>query len=82
MSKKTTVLDFQVIIFPEDGSYSAIAPEINIATQGDTIEEARANLKEALELRMESLSMDELAKIKLKLGQKIVATKLDIAVSV
>ena len=40
-------------ITPEDGGFVAQCLEIDIASQGDTIEEATANLKEALELRFE-----------------------------
>ena len=32
------------------GGYSALCPEIGVASQGKTIEEAEANLREAVEL--------------------------------
>jgi predicted RNase H-like HicB family nuclease len=38
------------IIEREDGGYVSLCPELDIASQGDTIEQALANLKEALEL--------------------------------
>ena len=37
-----------------EGGYSAICPELDVASQGETIEEAEANLKEAIELYLES----------------------------
>ncbi|WP_129671595.1 type II toxin-antitoxin system HicB family antitoxin [Candidatus Chloroploca sp. Khr17] len=47
------------IIEREGNGYVALCPEFDIASQGDTIEEARANLKEALELFFEVASPDE-----------------------
>jgi predicted RNase H-like HicB family nuclease len=41
------------IITEEDGSYVSLNPETGVASQGDTIDEALANLKEALELYFE-----------------------------
>ena len=37
-----------------EGGYSAFCPELGVASQGETIEEAGANLKEAVELYIES----------------------------
>ncbi|PDW00963.1 type II toxin-antitoxin system HicB family antitoxin [Candidatus Viridilinea mediisalina] len=48
------------IIEPEGIGYVALCPEFDIASQGDTIEDARANLKEALELFFEVASPDEI----------------------
>lgn len=42
--------------------YSALCPEIDIASQGDTEAEARANLREAIELFFEDVDPDELAR--------------------
>ncbi len=38
------------IIEREGDGYVSLCPELDIASQGDTIEQARDNLKEALEL--------------------------------
>ena len=38
----------------EDDGFVALCPELDIASQGGSIEEARANLKEAVELFLES----------------------------
>jgi predicted RNase H-like HicB family nuclease len=38
------------IIEPEYDAYVALCPELDIARQGDTVETARTNLIEALEL--------------------------------
>jgi predicted RNase H-like HicB family nuclease len=50
---------FAAIIEREDNGYVALCPELDVASQGDTIEEARANLQEALELFLETASPSE-----------------------
>ena len=47
------------IIEREGDGYVALCPELDIASQGDTIEEALANLKEALEGFFETASAEE-----------------------
>lgn len=47
------------LIQREDGGYVALCPEFDVASQGSTIEEARANLVEALALFFESASEEE-----------------------
>lgn len=42
------------LIEEEEGGYSAIATDLDIASQGETVDEALANLKEAVELYIES----------------------------
>ncbi len=37
-----------------EGGYSALCPELGVASQGENIEEAELNLKEACELYIES----------------------------
>lgn len=34
----------------EDGVFVALCPELDVVSQGSTVEEAKANLKEAMEL--------------------------------
>ena len=38
----------------------ALCPELDVASQGTTVEEATANLKEAVELFLESASPEEI----------------------
>src|SRR5688572_677959 len=47
------------IIEREDDSYVAFCPELDIASQGDTVEQARTNLVEALELFFETADQTE-----------------------
>jgi len=47
-------------IIERDGDlYVALCPELDIASQGMTIEDAKANLKEAVELFLECADPDE-----------------------
>ena len=48
------------IIEREEDGYVSLCPELDIASQGDTIEEARENLREALELFFETASPTEI----------------------
>jgi len=47
------------IIDKEGSGYVALCPELDIASQGDTIEEARSNLQEAVELFFETADPGE-----------------------
>jgi predicted RNase H-like HicB family nuclease len=48
------------IIEREDDGFVSLCPELDIASQGSTIEEARANLIEALTLFLETASPCEI----------------------
>jgi predicted RNase H-like HicB family nuclease len=55
MKRRSKVKGFRAIYRAEpEGGYSALCPELGVASQGETIEEAEANLKEAVELYLES----------------------------
>lgn len=47
------------IIEKEGNGYVALCPELDVASQGDTIEESRKNLLEAVELFFETASPQE-----------------------
>ena len=51
-----------VFIEREEDGYVALCPELDIASQGDTVESARDNLKEALELFFEVAPPEEVAR--------------------
>ena len=65
------------IIEREGDGYVSLCPELDIASQGDTIEAARDNLKEALELFFETASQEE---IKERLHGDIFVTQVEVAV--
>ena len=48
------------LIERENDGYVALCPELDIASQGDSIEQARDNLQEALELFFECASAEEI----------------------
>ncbi len=48
------------IIHKEDDIYVSLCPELDIASQGENIEEAKSNLKEAVELFFECASEEEI----------------------
>ncbi|MHB9027202.1 MAG: type II toxin-antitoxin system HicB family antitoxin [Candidatus Latescibacterota bacterium] len=48
-----------VIIEREDDGYVSFCPELDIASQGDSIAEARDNIREAIELFGECASPEE-----------------------
>ena len=50
------------IIEREESGYVALCPELDIASQGDTIEEARSNLVEALSLFFETADPSEVTR--------------------
>jgi predicted RNase H-like HicB family nuclease len=49
---------FTVLLYQEEGGYSAVVPGLHVATEGRTIDEALAMAKEAAELRIEALVRD------------------------
>ncbi|MGC1375051.1 MAG: type II toxin-antitoxin system HicB family antitoxin [Anaerolineales bacterium] len=58
MNKKS--LQLTAIIERENDWYVATCPELDIASQGETIESARSNLLEAVELFFEAASPSEI----------------------
>ncbi len=65
------------LIEREGDGYVSLYPELDVASQGKTIEEARDNLREALELFLESASADE---IKQQLRRGVFVTQIEVAV--
>jgi predicted RNase H-like HicB family nuclease len=53
-----TVRTFTAIVHKEDDLYVAECPEVGTASQGASVEEAIANLKEATELYLEEFPLD------------------------
>ncbi|NIA28766.1 MAG: type II toxin-antitoxin system HicB family antitoxin [Actinobacteria bacterium] len=69
---------FTGIIEKENEGYVSICPELDIASQGDTVEEARNNLIEALELFFETADTSEV-KQRLK-KHSLFITPIEVAV--
>ncbi len=71
------VRQFTAIIEREDDGYVALCPELDVASQGGSIEEARRNLSEAVELFLEAADPKEIAR---RLHNEVFVTRLEIAV--
>ena len=65
------------IIEREDDGYVALCPELDVASQGTSVSDARENLKEALELFLETASDTE---IKQRLHEEVYVTQVEVAV--
>jgi predicted RNase H-like HicB family nuclease len=48
------------VLNPQDSGYVALCPELDIASQGESLDEALANLKEAVEGFFEAASSSEI----------------------
>jgi len=67
---------FTAIVEKEDDLYVALCPELDVASQGKTVEEATANLKEAVELFLETADPRE---IQQRLHTSIFVTRFEAA---
>lgn len=70
-------LQFTAVIEREGDGYVSSCPELDIVSQGDTVEDATANLKEAVELFFESASQQEI--VERTHGEAFV-TRLEVAI--
>ena len=68
---------FTGIIEREDDGYVALCLELDIASQGNTVEEARRNLIEAIELFFETADPSE---IQQRLRGEVFITRLEVTV--
>ncbi len=65
-------------VIQRDGSaYAALCPELDIASQGATIEAARANLREAVELFFECASAGE---VESRMGEDVFVTHVEVSI--
>ncbi len=54
-----TLRTFSAVLHREDSLYVAECPEVGTVSQGETVEEALTNLKEATELYLEEFPLPE-----------------------
>lgn len=64
------------IIEKEGEGYTSLCPELDIASQGGTVQEARDNLREALELFFSTASASEIDE---RMSGEVYITQLDVA---
>ena len=70
-------MQLTAIIEREGNGYVALCPELDIASQGDSVPEARNNLVEALELFFETASETEIDR---RLREEVYITRVEVAV--
>jgi predicted RNase H-like HicB family nuclease len=75
--KKEEPMKLTALIEREGDGYVSLCPELDIASQGDTVESARDNLREALELFFESASAEE---IKQRLRDELFITQVEVTI--
>jgi predicted RNase H-like HicB family nuclease len=63
------------VIEREGTGFVSLCPELDIASQGATVEEARANLREAIELFFETADPSEVER---RLHSEVYVTRLDV----
>jgi predicted RNase H-like HicB family nuclease len=72
------IRQFTAILEKDEDWYVALCPELDVASQGRTVEEARANLAEAIELFLEVASPEE---IQQRLRSEIFITQIGVPVA-
>jgi predicted RNase H-like HicB family nuclease len=65
------------IIEREGADYVALCPELDIASQGETVEQARDNLAEAVELFLECADESE---VQSRLKDEVFVTRLEVGI--
>jgi predicted RNase H-like HicB family nuclease len=65
------------IIEREGEGYVALCPELDVASQGDSIEDARKNLQEAVELFLETADPSEIQR---RRHSEVFVTRLEVEV--
>jgi predicted RNase H-like HicB family nuclease len=71
------IRNLTAIIQSEAGGFVALCPELDMCSQGNSVEKARANLREALELFFECAPP---AGINRRLSNEVYVTKLEVSV--
>lgn len=64
-------------IWRESDGYVSLCSELDIASQGDTVEDARSNLREAVELFFETAHPNEVAD---RLNSEVYITPLEVEI--
>ena len=70
-------IQFTAVIEREGDGYVSLCPELDIASQGGTVEEASSNLKEAIQLFFEHASQSEISQ---RLHEEVFVTRLEVAI--
>ena len=65
------------IVEREGNGYVALCPQVDVASQGDSVAEARANLQEAITLFLETASAEEIEE---RWRSEVYVTQVEVAV--
>jgi predicted RNase H-like HicB family nuclease len=68
---------FTAVMEGDGNGYFALCPELDVASQGQTIEEARSSLVEALELFLEAADPSEIER---RLRSDVLVTRVEVEV--
>ena len=66
---------FTAVLEREGDTYVALCPELDVVSQGKSVEEAQANLREAVELFLETASESE---VKERLHTEVYITRFEV----
>lgn len=66
------------VLIREGDGFVALCPEIDVASQGNSVEEAKANLREAVELFFECASPEE---VSTRLSGEAYVSSLEVSVA-
>jgi predicted RNase H-like HicB family nuclease len=68
----------RAVLIREGDGFVALCPEIDVASQGDSVEEAKAKLREAVELFFECASEEE---VRDRLASEAFVSALEVSVA-
>ena len=71
-------MQLTAIIERDGDAFTALCPEVDVASQGDSIANARENLREALELFFETASPEEVLE---RMHDEVYVTTVEVAVA-
>jgi len=66
------------VLIREGDGFVALCPELDVASQGDSVEDAKANLREAVELFFECASAEE---VRDRLASEFYVSSLEVSVA-
>ncbi len=69
-------LNLTAVIEPDEEGFTALCPELDIASQGDNLQLAKENLREAVELFLECADPSE---VQARLRTDVFVTRLEVA---
>ncbi len=67
---------FTAVLEREGDGYVALCPELDVVSQGSTVEESLANLREAVELFLETASPEEIGE---RLHSDVFVTRFEVS---